>query len=225
MGEKMELKVSIFDVLSYLLPGLIYFVSITLIGDFFIDKNLMLFLLNSSNLIIALILIFSYILGHALQPLHKLNIFKFFFKNQKNHDKALQPIIDKINPEIIEILNREKYSKRAVLERVLKLHNEDLANSASRFLALALFVRNLSFPFLLLAIVTPLTYQYFSITVICLLIFLFLLISITLLYRYERFGHYSNRIVAEGIIALNLQNFDFISKRSLVIMITSKIGY
>ena len=131
----MELKVSIFDALSYLIPGLIYF--------------------------------------------------------------------------FIIVINRKRWIfKKSILERILKLHNESLANSASRFLALALFVRNLSFPFLLLALIIPLTYQYFSIKIICLLIFLFLLISISLLYRYSRFEHYSYKIVAEGIIALNLQNFN-----------------
>jgi hypothetical protein len=206
----MELKVSIFDVLSYLLPGLVYFLSIALIGDFFINENLILKLVNSSNSMIILIFVFSYILGHALQPLHKLNFFKYFFKSHKNHEKIIQPLIDKIDPSIISIIEEGKCSKRAILEHILQIHNEKLAYSASRFLALALFVRNLSFSFLLLAIVTPLTHQYFSTTIICLLIFLFLLMSISLLHRYERFAYNATRIVTEGIIALNLKNFDFI---------------
>jgi len=208
----MELKVSIFDVLSYMLPGLVYFLVILIIGDFFIEKNLILTLLNLQNSIIILIIIFSYILGHAFQPLHKINIFNFFFLKKKELEKELQPIIMQLNPEVLEIINQQKYSKRAILERVLKLHNEELANSSARFLALALFLRNLSFPFLLVTLVMPLTAKYFSITIVFLLTFLCLFISITLLYRYVRFEQYAHRSIAEGIIALKLKDFNFINK-------------
>ena len=205
----MEFKVSIFDIFSYLFPGLIYFLSIVIIGDFFIQKELIPSLLNLPNFIIVLIIIFSYMLGHALQPLHKINFFKFFFKNTKKLENQLQPIINQIDSEVFEILEKQGYSKRAILERVLRLHNQELANSSSQFLALALFVRNLSFPFLLLALLMPLTTQYFSLTIIFLLSFLFLLTSISLLYRYQRFELYSHKSIAEGIIALSLEDFDF----------------
>lgn len=208
----MESKISLFDVLSYLLPGLIYFLAFVIIGNYFTEKNLIGTLLNASNTITILIIIFSYMIGHATQPLHKINFLKFFLSKQVNLDKILEPILNQLNPEILAILNHTTYSKRAILERVLKLHNENLANTSSRFLALALFLRNLSSPFLLLAIITPLTHEYLSTTIICLLIIFFLLIAIALLHRHKRFEQYAHKSIVEGIIALNLRSYDFIKK-------------
>jgi len=147
----MELKVSIFDVLTYLLPGLLYFISFIMIADLAITIDILPYFLKPNITQAIAILIISYVFGHTLQPIYKLSPFVHIFRKKINVDENTDLLLKNVDKKLTIEINRLGCSSRAILEKILVLHDEKLARSSSRFLALATFMRNLSFPFLLLA--------------------------------------------------------------------------
>ena len=203
----MELKVSIFDVLTYLLPGLLYFTSFVLIADLILQNSIFVSFLKPNVSQAVTVLIISYILGHTLQPIYKLSPFVHIFKGK----------VDEITDSLLEITEGEfnntridkGCSSRAILEKVLLLHDEKLARSSSRFLALSIFMRNLSFPFLLLAFVVVPRIDQLGTVLTTLMVCALITMSLLSSYRASRYRRFANVAAIEGIAALHLKDFKF----------------
>ena len=203
----MELKVSIFDVLTYLLPGLLYFTSFVLIADLVLQNNIFISLLEPNVSQAITVLIVSYILGHTLQPIYKLSPFVHIFK--KKVDENTDSLLEMTKGEFNKLRIDNGCSSRAILEKVLLLHDEKLARSSSRFLALSIFMRNLSFPFLLLAFVIVPRFKQLGIAFTTLIVVSLIIMSLLSSYRAGRYRRFSNVAAIEGVAALHLKDFKF----------------
>jgi len=203
----MELKVSIFDVLTYLLPGLLYLTSLVLVSDLVLEQDILLPLLSPTISQAVTFLIVSYILGHTLQPLYRLSPFVHIFKGKvdENTDQLLENVKGSLN--VLRIKNG--CSSRAILEKILSLHDEKLSRSSSRFLALAIFMRNLSFPFMLLAFVIVPRYKQIGIYQTAFLTVSLVVMSLLSSYRSARYRRFADVAAIEGMIALHLKEYKF----------------
>lgn len=203
----MELKVSIFDVLTYLLPGLLYLTSLVLLSDLILEQNILFPLLSPTISQAITFLIVSYILGHTLQPLYRLSPFVHIFKGKV--DENTDQILEKIKGNLNDIRIKNGCSSRAILEKILSLHDEKLSRSSSRFLALAIFMRNLSFPFMLLAFVVVPRFEQIGIPQTAFLTISLIAMSLLSSYRSARYRRFANVAAIEGMTALHLKDYNF----------------
>lgn len=211
----MEVKISIFDILSYLMPGFLYLFSIVFIADSFVQQDLITPLLNPTTPQIIAMLIIAYILGHALQSLYRANPLLYFYEDKRH--KGVDLLLKNINSDVAKNYKKFGYSNRAILENILQLHNENLAHTASRFLAMYTFLRNLSFPFFLLSITTILRNEYIGFHLSIYLSLILFAMSILSLHRAQKYKNWANSTVTEGIIALSLNKSDFFTKNQPIL--------
>jgi len=212
----MEVKISIFDILSYMMPGFLYLIIFIVVGDSFVDHNLILLLIKSSTPQVILIIFIAYMIGHALQPTYRINPIMLLFKKEKYDN--IDTVLASINHHISEKTKKLGVSNRSILVNIIDMHNERLSNRARRFLAMSKFMRNLSFPFMLLSVVTIIRHDYLGVYGSLFMSGIFMTMSILSIYRSKRYRKWSYSSVVEGIIGISLsQNKLFTDKSEISI--------
>lgn len=200
----MELKVSIFDVLTYLLPGLLYFVSFVFIADLAIKTEIFSMLIKPNVTQSIGVLIISYILGHTLQPIYRLSPFVHIFRGKGNIDENIDSLLGEAGEEFNERIKKMGCSSRAIIEKIIQLKDEKLARTSSRFLALSIFMRNLSFPFLLLAFAVIPRFDQLGVIFTGAITFTLIIMSLLSSYRSARYRKFANTAAIEGLAAIHL---------------------